>query len=53
MTLQDADKKYHENHWKKEGLAIRSIQKVKGEIDTAVDLIIGGDPETELPNEPI
>jgi hypothetical protein len=48
LTLQDADKKYHENHWKKEGLAICSIQKVKAEIDTAVDLIIGGDPQTEL-----
>jgi hypothetical protein len=48
LTLQEGDKKYHDNHWKKEGLLIRSIQKVKAEIDTTVDLIIGGDPETEL-----
>lgn len=48
LTLQEADKKYHDGHWKKEGLLVRSIQKVKAEIDTAIDLIIGGDPETEL-----
>ena len=48
LTLQDADKKYHDKHWQKEGLLIRSIQKVKGEIDTAVELIIGGIPENEL-----
>jgi hypothetical protein len=48
LTLQETDKKYHDNHWKKEGLLIRSIQKAKADIDTAVDLIIGGDPETEL-----
>jgi hypothetical protein len=48
LTLQDADKKYHDKHWQKEGLLIRSIQKVKGEIDTTVELIIGGSPETEL-----
>jgi hypothetical protein len=48
LTLQEADKKYHDNHWKKEGLLIRSSQKVRAEIDAAVDLIIGGDPETEL-----
>jgi hypothetical protein len=48
LTLQEADKRHHDNHWKKEGLLIRAIQKVKAEIDTAVDLIIGGDPETEL-----
>jgi hypothetical protein len=48
LTLQESDKKYHDNHWKKEGLLIRSIQKVKAEIDTAVDLIIGSDAEAEL-----
>jgi hypothetical protein len=48
LTLQDTDKKYHDNHWKKEGLLVRSIQKVKAEIDTAVDLIVGGNQETEL-----
>ena len=47
LALQEADKKYHDNHWKKEGLHVRSIQKAKAEIDTAVDLITGGNPETE------
>jgi hypothetical protein len=48
LELQETDKKYHDKHWQKEGLLIRSIQKVKAEIDTAVELIIGGSPETEL-----
>jgi hypothetical protein len=48
LTLQETDKKYHDNHWKKEGLLVRSMQKVKGEIDTAVDLILGSNPETGL-----
>jgi len=48
LALQETDKKYHDNHWKKEGLLIRSIQKVNAEIDPAVNLIIGGDLETEL-----
>jgi hypothetical protein len=48
LTLQEADKKYHDNHWKKEGLLIRSIQKVKAEVDIAVELIIGGNPQPEL-----
>jgi hypothetical protein len=48
LELQETDKKYHDRHWQKEGLLIRSIQKVKGEIDTAVELIIGGSPESEL-----
>jgi hypothetical protein len=47
LGLQETDKKYHDNHWKKEALLIRSIQKVKAEIDTAVELIIGGSPESE------
>jgi len=42
LDLQDKDKKYHDNHWQKEGLLIRSIQKVCAEIDTAVETIIGG-----------
>jgi hypothetical protein len=28
LALQETDKKYNDNHWKKEGLLIRSIQKV-------------------------
>jgi len=47
LDLQETDKKYHDKHWKKEGLLIRSVQKVKSEIDTAVELIIGGSAESE------
>jgi hypothetical protein len=47
LELQEADKKYHDRHWQKEGLLVRSMQKVKGEIDIAVELIIGGSPESE------
>ena len=37
LGLQETDKRYHDNHWKKEGLLIRSIQKAKAEIETAVE----------------
>jgi hypothetical protein len=47
LKLQEADKKYHDNHWKTEGLLICSLQRAKAEIDTAVDLIIEGEPEIE------
>lgn len=42
LKLQEDDKRYHDNHWRKEGLLIVSQQKVKAEIDTVVELIIGG-----------
>ncbi len=48
LALQEKDRKYHERHWQDEGTLIRSVQKVKGDIATAVELIIGGSPETEL-----
>jgi hypothetical protein len=47
LELQEVDKKYHDKHWQKEGLLIRSMQKVKAEIDTAVELIIGSSPGSE------
>lgn len=52
LALQVADKRYHDNHWKKEGLAIVSIQKVKAEIDTEIESIIGVNPQAEDRNEP-
>jgi hypothetical protein len=51
LALQEADKRYHDNHWKKEGLAIISIQKMKAEIDTAIESIIGVGPQSEERNE--
>ena len=53
LELQETDKKYHDKHWAKEGLLIRSIQKVKAEVDTAVELIIGTSPSApEILDEP-
>jgi hypothetical protein len=48
LALQEKDRKYHERHWQDEGTLIRSVQKVKGDIATAVELIIGGSPQPEL-----
>jgi hypothetical protein len=48
LKLQDDDKSYHDRHWEKEGRLIVSMQKVKAEIDLAIGLIIGRNPETEL-----
>ena len=41
LDLQTAEIKAHENHWKKEGHLLRSIQKVKAELDVEFDSIIG------------
>ena len=48
LALQEKDRKYHERHWQDEGTLIRSVQKVKGDIATAVELIIGGSAQPEL-----
>jgi hypothetical protein len=48
LALQEKDRKYHERHWQDEGTLIRSVQKVKGDIANAVELIIGGSPQPEL-----
>jgi hypothetical protein len=48
LALQEKDRKYHERHWQDEGTLIRSVQKVKGDIATAVELIIGGSQQPEL-----
>ena len=41
LDMQAAEIKAHENHWKKEGLLLRSIQKVKAEVDIEIGSIIG------------
>lgn len=43
LTLQEKEIKAHESHWKQEGLLLRSIQKVKAELETEIDCIIGTD----------
>ena len=47
LDLQAAEMKAHENHWKKEGLLLRSIQKVKAEFETEIESIIGADDPAE------
>ena len=47
LELQDKEIKAHEAHWKQEGLHLRSIQKVKAELETEIDAIIGTDEPAE------
>jgi hypothetical protein len=51
LDQQDKEVKWHQNNWKKQGEAIRAIQKAKAELGNEIGLIIGiadgGAPETE------
>jgi hypothetical protein len=49
LELQVKEKKWHEAVWKKEGEAIRSIQKAKAEISTEISGILGTAAE-DLPD---
>jgi hypothetical protein len=42
LDLQIAEKKYHDNHWGKQALRYKSIQKAKADLDIEVGAIIGG-----------
>jgi hypothetical protein len=42
LDLQAAEKTFHDNHWKKQGLRYRSIQKAKSDLDIEVGAIVGG-----------
>jgi hypothetical protein len=42
LELQVTEKTFHENHWKKQALRYKSIQKAKAEFDIEVEAIIGG-----------
>jgi hypothetical protein len=42
LELQVADKTCHDNHWKKQALRYKSIQKAKADLDIEVGAIIGG-----------
>lgn len=41
LELQAKEKKWHDNHWKNQGEACRSIQKAKADIENEVSSIIG------------
>ena len=43
LDLQEKEIKAHQAHWKHEGTHLRSIQKVKTELETEIDCIIGTD----------
>lgn len=42
LELQVAEKTFHDNHWKKQALRYKSIQKSKADLDVEVGAIIGG-----------
>lgn len=41
LELQAAEKRAHDNHWRKEGTLLRSLQKAKAELDVEIESIIG------------
>jgi hypothetical protein len=52
LDQQDKEIKWHENNWRKQGEAIRAIQKAKADLGNEIGLIIGtaadGGPELEI-----
>jgi hypothetical protein len=48
LEHQLREKKWHEHAWRKQGEAIRSIQKVKAELSTEISCIIGTAPDEAL-----
>jgi hypothetical protein len=52
LDQQDKEIKWHENNWRKQGEAIRVIQKAKADLGNEISLIIGtaddGAPEPEI-----
>jgi hypothetical protein len=53
LDHQVKEKKWHETAWKKQGEAIRSIQKAKAELSTEISCIIGTAPDDALELEEI
>lgn len=47
LKLQEKEMKAHQTHWKQEGQLLKSIQKVKAELEIEIDAIIGTDDPTE------
>ncbi len=47
LALQVKEMTAHQAHWKQEALLTRSIQKVKAELQTDIDSILGTDDPTE------
>jgi hypothetical protein len=56
LKLQETEMKWHNNHWNKEGEALRDIQKAKGDLAFSISSIIGttadsGEPADEATEE--
>ena len=41
LELQKKETDWHQNHWKKQGIALRDIQKSKADLDTEISIIVG------------
>ena len=41
LELQAAEVRAHQNHWKREGTLVRSLQKAKAELEVEIEFIIG------------
>ena len=41
LEQQKKEIRWHENNWKKQGEAVRGIQKAKADLENQLDLIIG------------
>lgn len=47
LKEQEKEVTWHRNHWKREGEALRAIQKAKADLETQVDRIIGTSADDE------
>ena len=41
LELQAAEMRAHRNHWKREGMLLRSLQKAKADLDLEIESIVG------------
>lgn len=48
---QDREIRWHQNHWKKQGEAIRAIQKAKADLANEVEALIASGDESEMLEE--
>lgn len=49
LKLQETEMKWHNNHWNKEGEALRDIQKAKADLAFSISSIIGTTGDSEEP----
>jgi hypothetical protein len=49
LKLQEAEMKWHNNHWNKEGEALRDIQKAKADLAFSITSIIGATGDSDEP----